>query len=168
MPSTTALTSSFDVYADIAGTRPATTVTTNSPVVTAGLASQTSRMTRGSAAAVPRTDSLRLRQRLRRSFGPSGCCGSSMTGSPVRPLLAGPLSAILGRPRPHIQNVDGPPCPGGIIPTALPYRTLDCRSASESRVSPGQLGRWLRLRSGSPAPPAPGRRPGWRRVGPPD
>src|SRR5438445_2877546 len=132
MPSTTALTSSFDMYAEIAGMIPAITVTANRPVVIVGLASQTSRMTLGSAAAVPRTDCLRLRQRPRRSFGPSGCWGSSMTGSPVRPLLAGPLSAILGRPRPHIQNIDGPLCPGGIIPTALPYRTAGSRSLSES------------------------------------
>src|ERR1700730_16701389 len=115
----------------MAGMTPATTVTANRPAVTRGLASQTSRMTLGSAAAVPRTDSLRLRQRLRRSFGPCGSCGSSITGLPVRPLFAWPLSGGLERPRPHIQPIDGAPCPGGIIPTALPYRMPARRSASE-------------------------------------
>src|SRR5207245_9430433 len=111
---------------------PATTVTANSPIVTAGLASHTSRSTLGRAAAVPRTDCLRLRQRLRRSFGPFGSCGSSITGSPVRPLFAGPVSAGLDRPRPHIQPIDGPPCPGGIIPTALPYPTTPLPNRTSS------------------------------------
>ena len=104
---------------------PATTVTAKRPMVMAGLASHTSRSTLGSAAAVPRIDSLRLRQRLRRSLGPCGACGSSITGLPVRPLFAGPTSGGLERPRPHIHPIDGPPCPGGIIPTALPYRTTE-------------------------------------------
>ena len=72
MPCTTALMSSFDVYAAAAGMTPAIAVVTNRPRVVAGLASQTRRRTRGSAAVVPVTDCLRLFQRPRRSFGPSG------------------------------------------------------------------------------------------------
>ena len=131
MPSTTALTSSFEVYADAAGMRPATTVTANRPIVIAGLASQTRRRTWGSAAAVPPIACLRLRQRLRRSLGPCGGCGSSITGSPVRPLFAGPVSGVFLRPRPHSHPIDGPPWPGGIIPTALPYRTAARQTGSE-------------------------------------
>jgi hypothetical protein len=52
-PATTALISSLVVYAVAAGMIPAKTVATARPVVSAGLASQTSRSTRGSAARVP-------------------------------------------------------------------------------------------------------------------
>ena len=102
--------------------KPAMTVTMNNEAVTRGLACQTSWMTRGSAAVVPVMDCLRLRQRLRRSRGP--CCsgGSSMGGSPDRPLFGGPVSGFVNRRRPHIQKLGPPSCP--IMPTALPYRRL--------------------------------------------
>ncbi len=86
-----------------------------------GLASQTSLRTSGSAAVVPFTDCFKVFQRLRRSFGPCWSGGSSIGGSPVRPLFAGPVSGFMNRRLPHIQNIDGPPWPGGIIPTELPY-----------------------------------------------
>src|SRR6266513_4212539 len=113
---------------------PATTVAAKRPAVTAGLASHTRRITRGSAALVPATACLRLRQRLRRSLGPCGSCGSSITGSPVRPLFAGPVCGFAERLRPGIQNGDGPPWPGGIIPTGLPYRRTRRRSFFESSL----------------------------------
>src|SRR5450759_3552879 len=113
MPCTTALISSLAVYAAAAGMTPATAVVTNSPRVVAGLASQTNRSTLGRAEEVPVTDCFRLCQRPRRSFGPSGSGGASCVGSPVRPLLACPVSGFLRRP-PH-QWIIGGPAPGGII-----------------------------------------------------
>src|SRR5689334_2889738 len=117
----------------MAGTTPATTVAANRPAVTRGLASQTSRSTWGSAAVVPWTDSLSVRQRVPQSFGPD-CGGPSITGSPVNPLFAGTPSGSFGRRRPHIQNVDGPPWLGGVIPTRLPYRRFGRRSGSKSQL----------------------------------
>src|SRR5579864_295125 len=115
MPWTTALISSLEVYAAAAGMTPATAVAMNRVIVVAGLASQTSLRTRGRAAVVPVTDCFRLSQRPRRSLGPSGGAGGSMAGSPVRPLLAVPVSGLRRRPPPH-QWMAGGPAPGGIIP----------------------------------------------------
>ncbi len=115
MPRTTALVSISVMPTEIAGMRPASAVVKKSPIVVPGLASQTRRSTCGRAAVVPRTDCFRFSQRPRRSLGPSGCCGGSRVGSPVRPLLAGPLS---GRRRPpHLPHqMTGPWESGGIIP----------------------------------------------------
>src|SRR6202049_5210751 len=103
---------------------PAIAVATNRPRVVDGLASQTRRRTRGKAAVVPVTDCFRLCQRPRRSLGPSGSGGSSRPGSPVRPLLAGPVSPCLRRPM--NQCMGGGPDVGGIIPiVSAAYRSLE-------------------------------------------
>ena len=116
IPTTTALVSKNEMPTEIVGMRPASAVVINRPTVVRGLASHTRRSTWGRAAVVPRTDCLRLSQRPRRSFGPSGCCGGSIAGSPVRPELAGPVSG-LRRPRPQPPHqITGPWEPGGIIP----------------------------------------------------
>src|SRR6266849_9779262 len=117
MPCTTAFVSSFAVYAEAAGITPAMAVVMNRASVVAGLASHTSRRTRGRAAVVPVTDCLKLSQRPRRSFGPSGWGGSSGSASPVRPLLARPVSAAFRRPS-HKWIIGGP-LPGPIIDIAI-------------------------------------------------
>src|SRR5256712_11165079 len=73
-----------------------------------GLASHTNLRTRGSAVVVPVTDCLKFSHRPRRSFGPWSSGGCSISGSPVRPLLAGPVSADLRRPS-HQCIIGGPP-----------------------------------------------------------
>jgi len=78
---------------------------------------------------VPRTDSLRLRQRPRRSFRTLRRLRLLDDGVARQPAVRGPVSAIFGRPRPHIQNIDGPPVPAHHS-TALPYRTVARGSAS--------------------------------------
>src|SRR5207245_2721299 len=114
MPATTALVSVSVIPTEIVGMTPAKAVVRNRPMVVGRLASQTSRRTCGSAAVVPTTDCLRLSHRPRRSLGPSGCCGGSIVGSPVRPLLAGPLSG-LRRPAPQPPHpVPGPWAAGRI------------------------------------------------------
>src|SRR6184192_4376732 len=125
MPATTALVSVNVIPTEIVGMTPAMAVVTNRPMVVGRLASETRRRTCGSAAVVPTTDCLRLSHRPRRSLGPSGCCGGSIVGSPVRPLLAGPLSG-LRRPRPQPPHqITGPCEPGGIIPIGVgAYRPI--------------------------------------------
>src|SRR3984893_14467600 len=115
MPWTTALISSFDVQAETAGMTPAIAVVANRPSVIAGLASHTRRSTLGSAAVVPVTDCLKLSQRPRRSFGPSGSGGPSTPGSPVSPLLAGPESFVFQRPDHQGVWITGGPPPCDII-----------------------------------------------------
>ena len=116
MSATTALVSISVMPTEIVGMIPAMAVVANRPIVMGRLASHTRRSTCGSAAVVPTTDCFRLSQRPRRSFGPSGSCGGSRAGSPVSPLLAGPLSG-LRRPRPQPPHqITGPWEPGGIIP----------------------------------------------------
>ena len=116
IPATTALVSVRVKPTEIVGMTPAKAVVANRAMVTGRLASQTRPRTWGSAAVVPVTACLRLSQRPRRSFGPSGCCGGSSVGSPVKPLFAGPLSG-LRRPRPQPPHqITGPWEPGGIIP----------------------------------------------------
>src|ERR1700737_1703621 len=112
IPCTTELISSLDTKAEAAGITPAIAVVAKRPTVMPGLASQTRRRTWGSAAVVPVTACLRFSQRPRRSLGPSGSGGGSRVGSPVRPLLAGPESALRRRPNHHIPE----PCCGGLIP----------------------------------------------------
>src|SRR6266566_5263198 len=92
---------------------PAIAVVANSARVIEGLASQTSLSTRGRAVLVPVTDCLKFSQRLRRSFGLWSSGGCSISGSPVRPLFAGPLSADFRLP--NHQCIAGGPLPGPII-----------------------------------------------------
>src|SRR5258708_683853 len=93
----------------MAGVMPATTVTIASATVAEGLASQTSRPTRGGGRKVPRTESRISFQRSARLVGLSGSGGSSTTGGPEIPeVLASSLGVVaavlrLGRPR------QGPP-----------------------------------------------------------
>src|SRR5436190_815953 len=126
---------------------PAIAVVAKRPNVVEGLASQTSRRTRGRAALVPVIDCLRLFQRPRRSLGPSSSGGPSMIGSPVSPLFAGPESAFFRRPI-H-QSIDGgpPPC-GGIIAMSLAaYRP------GAGRVGPPLVIRRPAVREKTTAPP---------------
>src|SRR4030081_1386115 len=96
---------------------PAMAVVAKRASVVAGLASQTSRSTRGSAAVVPVTDCLKFRHPPRRAFGLLSSGGCSPPGSPDMPLLAGPVSADLRLPS-H-QCIAGGPAPGPIIPMLL-------------------------------------------------
>jgi hypothetical protein len=119
-PWTTALISIIEMPAEMTGTSPASAVVTKSEMVVGRLASQTRRSTCGKAAVVPETDCLRLSHRPRRSFGPSGGRGGSSVGSPVKPLLAAPVSG-LRRPLPQPPHqITGPWPPGGIIPISNP------------------------------------------------
>ena len=118
-PCTTVLISIIEMAAETTGTRPASAVVMKRPMVVGRLASQTRRSTCGSAAVVPAIDCLRLSQRPRRSLGPSGCCGGSSVGSPVRPLLAGPDSGLRRRRPIPPHQITGPCPPGGIIPIGL-------------------------------------------------
>ncbi len=132
MPCVTALVSSRVIPTEIVGMRPASAVVMKRPIVVGLLASQTSRMTCGKAAVVPVIDCLKFSQRPRRSFGPSGSCGGSIVGSPVRPLLAGPVSGLRRRPPQPPHQITGPCEPGGIIPMGsglyhgFPNRLLQC------------------------------------------
>src|SRR5712692_4099302 len=113
MPCTTALVKSFAVNAAPSGITPAIAVVMKSARVVAGLASHTNLRTRGKAAVVPATDCLKLSHRPRRSLGPSSTDGSSGSAAPVRPLLAGPVSACFRLPS-H-QWIIGGPLPGPIV-----------------------------------------------------
>src|SRR5260370_1717547 len=91
-------------------------VVAKSASVIAGLESHTSLRTRGSAVLVPVTDCLKFSQRLRRSFGPWSSGGCSISGSPVSPLFAGPVSADLRRPS-HQCIIGGALPPPPIAPS---------------------------------------------------
>ena len=116
IPRTTALVSIRVIPTEMVGMMPAMAVVMKRPMVIGRLASQTRRSTCGRAAVVPTTDCLRLSQRPRRFFGPSGSCGGSIVGSPVRPLFAGPSSGLRRRPPHPPHQITGPWEPGGIIP----------------------------------------------------
>src|SRR6266700_1842956 len=83
---------------------PDSAVATARPTVSAGLAAQTRRMTRGRPATVPLADCLISRSRLRRSVGLSGG-GSGISGEPVSPLCLVVRAPF--RPKPIQYNSAG-------------------------------------------------------------